>query len=318
MARTRTHARFLSHLHRDLFVSANDDNKSNDGRFEFVVRKFKIFPSPPSSKGMGLGSHRVDRVTRPLPITSGAHDLMARAFSAPTPFRCAAAASTSASASTSRYSSRAVALGRRCRVAAWASGDPVPRTERLYGVDNDEDEMVQRFWRLWTGNAHCRHVVTHSPRGSVFRDPAEIEARVRRLHRFLPVVDVPMAFMREPELLRVSAEDLVRRAVRVKIALPFIDARAFHLAPAMLLASPDALADAAHALAQRGATTDKLRLQPDAILAELGYWDGGGRIGSPLEGRAARETRGLEWTGGGTTRGCTHFSRASASSRISR
>ena len=153
--------------------------------------------------------------------------------------------------------------------------------------------MVQRFWRLWTGNAHCRHVVTHSPRGSVFRDPAEIEARVRRLHRFLPVVDVPMAFMREPELLRVSAEDLVRRAVRVKIALPFIDARAFHLAPAMLLASPDALADAAHALAQRGATTDKLRLQPDAILAELGYWDGArGR------GRGVR-SRGWFWRGGG-------------------
>ena len=136
--------------------------------------------------------------------------------------------------------------------------------------------MVQRFWRLWTGNAHCRHVVTHSPRGSVFRDPAEIEARVRRLHRFLPVVDVPMAFMREPQLLRVSAEDLVRRAVRVKTALPFIDARAFHLAPGMLLASPDALAAAASALARRGATTDKLRLQPDAILAELGYWDGDG------------------------------------------
>ena len=28
----------------------------------------------------------------------------------------------------------------------YVSGDPVPRTERLYGVDNDEDEMVQRFW----------------------------------------------------------------------------------------------------------------------------------------------------------------------------
>ena len=36
------------------------------------------------------------------------------------------------------------------------------------------------------------------------------------------------------------------------------------------------------------------------------------------EGRAARETRGLEWTGGGTTRGCTHFSRASASSTWTR
>lgn len=77
-------------------------------------------------------------------------------------------------------------------VCACTSSD-TGRRSHLFGVDNDEDEVVQRFWRLWTGNAHCRWTVTHSPRGSVFRDPGAIEAAVRRLHRYLgPMVDVPM------------------------------------------------------------------------------------------------------------------------------
>eukprot|EP00740_Mantoniella_antarctica_P009385 CAMPEP_0181372840 /NCGR_PEP_ID=MMETSP1106-20121128/15003_1 /TAXON_ID=81844 /ORGANISM="Mantoniella antarctica, Strain SL-175" /LENGTH=210 /DNA_ID=CAMNT_0023490385 /DNA_START=240 /DNA_END=868 /DNA_ORIENTATION=+ len=133
---------------------------------------------------------------------------------------------------------RATDLGARVVAAASnpiSSSSSPPSAEEplfLFGVDNDEDEMIQRFWRLWAGNAHCRHTVTHSPRGSIFRDSDAIEAAVRRLHRYLgPMVDVPKAFMREPELLRVTAEEVVRRTVALKTSLPFLDGRAFHLAP---------------------------------------------------------------------------------------
>jgi len=135
---------------------------------------------------------------------------------------------------------------------------------------------------------------------------------VRRLHRYLPFVDLPMLFMREPELLGrgshsstlqlnlsrfghtspclspclidwgksctqcipqnvhplsrqvdeckplllgVGAEDVVARTVRLKAALPFIDARSLHLAPGLLMwEDPRELAAAAEALISRSAT----------------------------------------------------------------
>jgi hypothetical protein len=115
-----------------------------------------------------------------------------------------------------------------------------------------------------------------------------------------------MVFMREPELLRVPAEDVVKRTVALKGALPFLDARALHLAPGLLMVPPLELAAAAERLLQerRGIngegdgdgdgdgrdgddrdgdrdgdglgtryTRAKLRRQPDRILAEIGYWD---------------------------------------------
>jgi hypothetical protein len=96
--------------------------------------------------------------------------------------------------------------------------------------------------------------------------------------------------MREPELLRVTAEEVVRRTVALKTSLPFLDGRAFHLAPGLLMVEPAVLVAAAEALlgrpggarggaggpgagGGRGFTRDKLRMQPDCILAEIGYWD---------------------------------------------
>jgi hypothetical protein len=35
---------------------------------------------------------------------------------------------------------------------------------------------------VWGGNAHCRYTVTHSPRGSVFRDPDALEAAAWPAH----------------------------------------------------------------------------------------------------------------------------------------
>ena len=88
--------------------------------------------------------------------------------------------------------------------------------------------------------------------------------------------------MREPELVNYSAEDIVRRTVALKGALPFLDARSLHLAPGLLLAEPTALAAAVERLTDGDGgggesaeryTHDKLRVQPDRILAEIGYWD---------------------------------------------
>jgi len=63
-----------------------------------------------------------------------------------------------------------------------------------------------------------------------------------------------MLFMREPELLGVGAEDVVARTVRLKAALPFLDARSLHLAPGLLMREPRELAAAAEALISRGVT----------------------------------------------------------------
>ena len=42
----------------------------------------------------------------------------------------------------------------------------------LKGTSDRAGDLTVRFWNLWGGSSECRRVVTESPRGSVYRDPA--------------------------------------------------------------------------------------------------------------------------------------------------
>ena len=108
----------------------------------------------------------------------------------------------------------------------------------LKGTTTRADDLKVRFWNLWGGSSECRRAVTQSPRGSVFRDPARMEAAVTRLDRYVPFIDVPMLLHRAPPLLEVDTETLVRRAAGLKLALRGGDLGAvLGLAPGLLLAS---------------------------------------------------------------------------------
>ena len=108
------------------------------------------------------------------------------------------------------------------------------------GTSNRDEDLKVRFWNLWGGSSECRKAVTSSSRGSVFRDPARMEAAVTRLDRYMPFVDAPMLLHRSPALLELSSEELVRRAARVKMTLRGGDAgRVLGLAPSLLLATEE-------------------------------------------------------------------------------
>ena len=108
----------------------------------------------------------------------------------------------------------------------------------LKGTTTRADDLKVRFWNLWGGSSECRRAVTQSPRGSVFRDPARMEAAVTRLDRYVPFIDVPMLLHRAPPLLEVDTETLVRRVAGLKLALRGGDLGAvLGLAPGLLLAS---------------------------------------------------------------------------------
>ena len=108
----------------------------------------------------------------------------------------------------------------------------------LKGTTTRADDLKVRFWNLWGGSSECRRAVTQSPRGSVFRDPARMEAAVTRLDRYVPFIDVPMLLHRAPPLLEVDTETLVRRVAGLKLALRGGDLGAIlGLAPGLLLAS---------------------------------------------------------------------------------
>ena len=87
------------------------------------------------------------------------------------------------------------------------------------GTSSRAEDLKVRFWNLWGGSSECRKAVTESPRGSVYRDPARMEAAVTRLDRYMPFVDAPMLLHRAPALLELPSEELVRRVARMKMTL---------------------------------------------------------------------------------------------------
>jgi hypothetical protein len=110
------------------------------------------------------------------------------------------------------------------------------------GTSSRAEDLKVRFWNLWGGSSECRKAVTESPRGSVFRDPARMEAAVVRLDRYMPFVDAPMLLHRAPPLLELRSEELVRRVARMKMTLRGGDiGRLLVLAPSLLLATEDEL-----------------------------------------------------------------------------
>ncbi len=110
----------------------------------------------------------------------------------------------------------------------------------LKGTSTRAGDLVVRFWNLWGGSSACRAAVTSSPRGSIYRDPARMEAAVLRLDRYAPFVDAPMLLHRAPALLERDAEAIVRDLAWMKRpdVLGGGDvARLCELAPGLLLAT---------------------------------------------------------------------------------
>ena len=150
-----------------------------------------------------------------------------------------------------------------------------------HGVGDDAvDRAVETFWRLWTGAAHCRAIVTASEKGSLWRDAARIEATVRRALTAFPPgcgLDVPTIMTREPKLLELDVRVLVSAVVRVKSILG-LDGRQVGLAPGLVLC---VLLDAERVerrlreiVEELGGEEARRRIneQPDLLLAALDYW----------------------------------------------
>ena len=124
----------------------------------------------------------------------------------------------------------------------------------LKGTSDRAGDLTVRFWNLWGGSSECRRVVTESPRGSVYRDPARMEAAVVRLDRYVPFVDAPMLLHRAPKLLESDAETLVRRIARLKNTLRGGDVgQLLGLAPTLLLAEEEEMAAAVRGVAAEAA-----------------------------------------------------------------
>ena len=124
----------------------------------------------------------------------------------------------------------------------------------LKGTSDRAGDLTVRFWNLWGGSSECRRVVTESPRGSVYRDPARMEAAVVRLDRYVPFVDAPMLLHRAPKLLESDAETLVRRIARLKNTLRGGDVgQLLGLAPTLLLAEEEEVAVAVRGVAAEAA-----------------------------------------------------------------
>jgi len=133
----------------------------------------------------------------------------------------------------------------------------------LKGTTTRADDLKVRFWNLWGGSSECRRAVTESPRGSVFRDPARMEAAVTRLDRYVPFIDVPMLLHRAPPLLEVDTTTLVRRVAGLKTALRGGDLGAvLGLAPGLLLATADEANAAVAEVRREVKLAREERLQP--------------------------------------------------------
>ena len=107
----------------------------------------------------------------------------------------------------------------------------------LKGTSTRAGDLCVRFWNLWGGSSQCRKAVTESPRGSVYRDPSQIESKVLCLDSYCPFIDAPMLLHRAPVLLEMDTTRLVREIVKMKTILPGGDVgRLLELAPGLLLA----------------------------------------------------------------------------------
>ena len=188
---------------------------------------------------------------------------------------CVAVLDARRSAGASRGLTKFSTGGGSRRVRRQSSGDGE------HGVGDDAvDRAVETFWRLWTGAAHCRAIVTASEKGSLWRDAARIEATVRRALTAFPPgcgLDVPTIMTREPRLLELDVSVLVSAVVRVKSILG-LDGRQVGLAPGLVLC---VLLDAERVekrlremVEELGAEEARRRIneQPDLVLAALDYW----------------------------------------------
>ena len=126
-----------------------------------------------------------------------------------------------------------------------------------HAYDDPVDRALAVFWRNWTGNASCRHLVTASPRGSLWRSPEEIESRVRAWLEVFPPspsgtcgahgIDVPTIGTREPMTLLLTKAEAARAVVRAKTTLE-CGGRQITLAPGVLLIDEEKLGRAVRAL----------------------------------------------------------------------
>jgi len=154
-----------------------------------------------------------------------------------------------------------------------------------HAYDDPVDRALAVFWRNWTGNASCRHLVTSSPRGSLWRSPDEIESRVRAwLDVFPPSasgtcgahgIDVPTIGTREPMTLLLNKAEAARAVVRAKTTLE-CGGRQITLAPGVLLIDGERLSRAVRALREEVGEAEAreiIRTEPDAALTLAGWWD---------------------------------------------
>ena len=99
------------------------------------------------------------------------------------------------------------------------------------GVSTDEEKVVVRFWHHFGSSRKCaekraekstRTTTRHKDEENVFRNPNELENRVRRLHKYLgrTTVDLPMTAANCPEILEVDAETVVKRLMFLFQAVP--------------------------------------------------------------------------------------------------
>ena len=99
------------------------------------------------------------------------------------------------------------------------------------GVSTDEEKVVVRFWHHFGSSRKCAekraakgtpHLKKEEDNNNVFRNPNELENRVRRLHKYLgrTTVDLPMTAANCPEILEVDAETVVKRLMFLFQAVP--------------------------------------------------------------------------------------------------
>jgi len=105
------------------------------------------------------------------------------------------------------------------------------------GVSTDEEKVVVRFWHHFGSSRKCAekraasttttfrngtHKKEDDDDENVFRNPNELEYRVRRLHKYLgrTTVDLPMTAANCPEILEVDAETVVKRLMFLFQAVP--------------------------------------------------------------------------------------------------
>ena len=155
---------------------------------------------------------------------------------------------------------------------------PAPPRSSGDGVEGvpAEDRVVVRFWHLWGGGADgCRAYVVGAERGSVYRDPARMESRVRALARVFDErtgLDVPACLTRAPPLMTMDAADVCRAMMALKRVAPEIDGVGVSRAPALLLRAEDQLRAARRAMVSEAGEAEVravLAARPEELLRRV-------------------------------------------------